>query len=29
MLVIMALVTTVMTGPLVTLFGKTSQVSRA
>ena len=29
MLVIMALVTTVMTGPLVTLFGKTRQVSRA
>jgi hypothetical protein len=28
MLVIMALVTTVMTGPLVTLFGKASQVSR-
>src|SRR5437762_943924 len=28
MLVIMALVTTVMTGPLVTLFGKTRQVSR-
>jgi Kef-type K+ transport system membrane component KefB len=29
MLVIMALVTTVMTGPLVTLFGKTRQVSPA
>lgn len=29
MLVIMALVTTIMTGPLVTLFGKTRQVSRA
>ena len=29
MLVIMALVTTVMTSPLVTLFGKTRQVSRA
>lgn len=29
MLVIMALVTTVMTGPLVTLFGKTRRVSRA
>jgi len=28
MLVIMALVTTVMTGPLVTLFGKARQVSR-
>ena len=28
MLVIMALVTTVMTGPLVTLFGKTRQISR-
>ena len=29
MLVIMALVTTIMTGPLVTVFGKTRQVSRA
>jgi Kef-type K+ transport system membrane component KefB len=29
MLVIMALVTTIMTGPLVTLFGKARQVSRA
>jgi Kef-type K+ transport system membrane component KefB len=29
MLVIMALVTTVMTGPLVTLFGKMREVSRA
>jgi Kef-type K+ transport system membrane component KefB len=29
MLVIMALVTTVMTGPLVTLFGKTRRVSRS
>jgi hypothetical protein len=29
MLVIMALVTTVMSGPLVTLFGKTRQVSLA
>jgi Kef-type K+ transport system membrane component KefB len=28
MLVIMALVTTVMTGPLVTLFGKARKVSR-
>jgi len=29
MLIIMALATTVMTGPLVTLFGETRQVSRA
>ena len=29
MLVVMALVTTVMTGPLVTLFGKARQVSQA
>jgi hypothetical protein len=29
MLVIIALVITVMTGPLVTLFGKTLHVSRA